>query len=277
MEAQENISMVEQSSVLAERVEALEDELNVLKNEIKQNLVDLREFIMKERTIFPEEVREPPRAMRVEERRTESTGDSLVREVTSRAPIQRVDLVFPESGSVETPETRQQANLVMPKGGNAPPADIQIVNQPMTQQGTYSVEATMMSNIIWWLGTVKQRGLTLQQVSPFLEAYEASGHLSPAMAKLIIRSMADLATPGQVQNNNSFAAQEFADCLLQLNNIICTPGYIVDRGLAPNPTEALMPPAASRVDAPGVAAVELPELKQKTPSPVDAENGGSST
>ena len=277
MKAQENISMVEESSVIAERVEALEDELNVLKNEIKQNLMDLREFIMRERTIFPEGVLDPPRAMRVEERRTENNGDSLVRGGTSRAPIQRVDLVFPESGSVETPEARQQVNLAMPKGGNAHPADTQVVNQPMTQQGTYSVDATMMSNIIWWLGTVKQRGLTLQQISPFLEAYEMSGHLGPAMAKLIIRSMADLATPDQVRHNDSFAAQEFADCLLQLNNIICTPGYIVDRGLPPNPSEALVPPATSRGTAPGVSAVELPELKQKPPSPVETENGGSPT
>jgi len=159
----------------------------------------------------------------------------------------------------------------MPKAGNVQTAEAQFVNQPVAPQSTYSVDATMMSNIIWWLGTVKQRGLTLQQISPFLEAYEMSGHLSPAMAKLIIRSMAELGAPNQAGHNDSFAPHEFADCLLQLNNIVCTPGYIVDRGLAPNPSELIVPPPGLRGNAVG----ELPGLKENPPLSVEAENGGS--
>jgi len=265
--------MLDQSGAIIERVEALEDELNVLKNEIKQNLLDLREFIMKGRTIFPDVVPEPPRAMRVEERQTEATGDSRER----GAPSQRVDLVFPESGSAQATETRQQAtptqqvNLVMPKAGNVQTAEAHFVNQPVAPKGTYSVDATMMSNIIWWLGTAKQRGLTLQQISPFLEAYEMSGYLSPAMSKLIIRSMAELGAPNQAIHNDGFAPQEFADCLSQLNNIICTPGYIVDRGLALNPSELIAPPTGPSENAAG----ELPKSKQNLQLSVEAANGGA--
>ena len=265
--------MLDQSGAIIERFEALEDELNVLKNEIKQNLVDLREFIMKDRTIFPDGVLVPPRAMHVEERHTEDIGDSR----EQSAPSQRVDLIFPESGSTQPAETSQQAtpsqqvNLVMPKAGNAQTAAAQLVNQPVAPQSTYSVDATMMSNIIWWLGTVKQRGLTLQQVSPFLDAYETAGYLSPAMSKLIIRSMAELGAPNQAVHNDSFAPQEFADCLLQLNNIVCTPGYIVDRGLALNPSELSFPHNGPRENATG----ELPKSKQDLPLSVEAENGGT--
>ena len=265
--------MLDQSGAIIERFEALEDELNVLKNEIKQNLVDLREFIMKDRTIFPDGVMEPPRATRVEERRTEDIGDSRER----GAPSQRVDLVFPESGTAQPAETLQQAtptqqvNLVIPKAGNAQTAAAQLVNQPVAPQNTYSVDATMMSNIIWWLGSVKQRGLTLQQVSPFLDAYETAGYLSPAMSKLIIRSMAELGAPNQAVHNESFAPQEFADCLLQLNNIVCTPGYIVDHGLALKPSELIVPSTESRENAAG----ELPNSRQVLPLSVEAENGGT--
>ena len=259
--------MLDQSGAIIERFEALEDELNVLKNEIKQNLVDLREFIMKDRTIFPDGVMEPPRATRVEERRTEDIGDSRER----GAPSQRVDLVFPESGTAQPAETLQQVNLVIPKAGNAQTAASKLVNQPVAPQSTHSVDATTMSNIIWWLGSVKQRGLTLQQVSPFLDAYETAGYLSPAMSKLIIRSMAELSAPNQAVHNESFAPQEFADCLLQLNNIVCTPGYIVDRGLALNPSELIVPPTELRENAVG----ELPKSRQVLPLSVEAENGGA--
>jgi hypothetical protein len=165
----------------------------------------------------------------------------------------------------------QQVNLVIPKAGNAQTAAAQLVNQPVAPQNTYSVDATMMSNIIWWLGSVKQRGLTLQQVSPFLDAYETAGYLSPAMSKLIIRSMAELGAPNQAVHNESFAPQEFADCLLQLNNIVCTPGYIVDRGLALKPSELIVPSTESRENAAG----ELPKSRQVLPLSVEAENGGT--
>ena len=49
--------MVERTSTdLQDQLEALQDEVNLLKNEVKQTLVDLREFIMKDRTLLPPHV-----------------------------------------------------------------------------------------------------------------------------------------------------------------------------------------------------------------------------
>ena len=51
---------MEQPIDLEERFEALQDELNLLKNEIKQTLVDLREYIMKDRTITAQGIFQDP-------------------------------------------------------------------------------------------------------------------------------------------------------------------------------------------------------------------------
>ena len=87
----------------------------------------------------------------------------------------------------------------------------------------------MLGNIIWWLGTVKRRGLSMQHLTPFLEAYEMSGHLTPSMAKLLLRSMADLDDLEEPPANHAFSPHDYTECLLQLHDIICTPGYVIDR------------------------------------------------
>ena len=51
--------MVERSTDLDERLEALQDDVDLLKNEVKQTLVDLREFIMKDRTLLPQVIQAP--------------------------------------------------------------------------------------------------------------------------------------------------------------------------------------------------------------------------
>lgn len=228
--------MLDESEQIRERFEALEDELNVLKNEIKQNLVDLREFIMKERTIFPDGAGEPPRAMRVDGNR----GQRPIDDYEQRSANPPIDLAIsrPEDihqvGSALAAIPSERGHSAFPVSTNSLSNQPNVTNVPGLHHPPPPVDATMMSNIIWWLGTVKQRGLTLQQISPFLEAYEMSGYLSPAMSKLIIRSMADMVSPNSQRRDESFAPQEYADCLLQLNNIICTPGYIVDRGISTN-------------------------------------------
>ncbi len=89
----------------------------------------------------------------------------------------------------------------------------------------HGLDATRMGHIIWWLGTVKSRGLSLKQIKPFLQAYEMSGHLTPAMAKLTYRSMEDLEEVEEPGLDRVFSSLEYSDCLLQLHDIICTPGF----------------------------------------------------
>ena len=54
------------------------------------------------------------------------------------------------------------------------------------------------------------------------------------MAKLILRSMAELDTLEPPPPDQAFSPHDYADALLQLHDIICTPGYQVDR-LVPLP------------------------------------------
>ena len=87
----------------------------------------------------------------------------------------------------------------------------------------------MMGNIIWWLGTAKRSGLTLQLLTPILETYEMSGTITHSISKLILRSMADLDALYENMPGDEFSPQDYADGLLQLHDIICTPGYVVER------------------------------------------------
>ena len=79
-----------------------------------------------------------------------------------------------------------------------------------------------MRKIITWLGSVKSMGMSLQQITPFLEAYETSGHLQPLLSKLMLRAMADLDqrtidAPGQ-----EFSPEDYSICVGQLHEIICS-------------------------------------------------------
>ena len=89
-------------------------------------------------------------------------------------------------------------------------------------------------NIIWWLGTARRRGITLGQLSPFIEAYEMSGYMSPLVSKLIYKTMAHLADEEAAPTNQQMP-QDFSDGLMQLNEIITTPGFdIQEKTLSPD-------------------------------------------
>ncbi len=117
----------------------------------------------------------------------------------------------------------------------------------------------MMGNIIWWLGTAKRSGLTLQLLTPILETYEMSGTITHSISKLILRSMADLDALHENMPGNEFSPQDYADGLLQLHDIICTPGYVVDRTIAHIP-------ALGRDTAATMPVRQQPNRKAKTAS-----------
>jgi len=216
--------MVERTSTdLQDQLEALQDEVNLLKNEVKQTLVDLREFIMKDRTLLadgPQGARPPVPSRESEEHSPGVPG-------------------MPAIPGIPMPPMPS-----MTPGGRRPGSTLRDLQSEAHAAG--ALDAVMMGNIIWWLGTAKRRGLSLQQVSPFLEAYEMSGHLTPSMAKLILRSMAELDDVEDVPRDRGFSPHDYADALLQLHDIICTPGYVVDR-LVPPPAPPR--PEAARRDA----------------------------
>ena len=193
---------------LAEMFEALQDEVSLLKNEIKQTLVDLREFMVKEQTLFPQGAfgrRSEPQGPAIEEQ-----------EIFPLPPV---------------PDVRRPQPLAAPRG------------QP---DGSGALDVFMLGNLIWWLGTMKRRGLSLQTVSPFLEAYEMAGYLTPTMSKLVLRSMADLDQMEGALPGRAFVPQDYSECLRQLHYIICIPEYTVEQ-IAPPPEvqrQVSMPPVA---------------------------------
>lgn len=203
----------------SERLEALQEEVDLLKNEIKQNLMDLREHVMKGRAVFamplPEPTRRPP----------------------APAPMRPV----PVREISAKPEANGQRTVPLERP------------HPVLPASAEGLDPVMMGNIIAWLGTVKQMGLSLQQVTPYLEAYEAGGFLPPIMLKLLLRSLADLDQMAETPKDQQFLPDQYADCIGQLHGIICAGTFLSEPGLS---EPALSEPALMDADLP-----DLPELE----------------
>jgi len=185
-----------------ERFESVQDEVKLLKAEIKQTLIDLREFMMKGQAISTTSVFDGPEAI-------SSNGYVAGPEDQNNPSPQESPAALPDPApapALRYPETAPQNAL-----GDT--------------QGRYPMDTVKMGHIIGWLGTVANRGLLPQQLKPFLQTYEQSGHLTPAMAMLTYKSLEDMSGVQGGQSNQSYSASEYAQCLLELHEIICNPGY----------------------------------------------------
>ena len=215
--------MVNDRGELGERIESLEDEFNLLKTEVRQTLVDLKEFIMKGRTILPENPpitnRSPLQETVTQEPRESPQTDELIPSLEAQPPDGEPEtlMVSPEPNPTESAEFQRTAGFISSVPAQAGPA----VAQP---------DATMMNNLIWWLGMAKRRGITLRQLSPFIEAYEMSGYMSPMIAKLIYRTMAEMESSNDASQTAAQMPQDFSEGLMQLNDIICSPEHALKRG-----------------------------------------------
>ena len=78
-----------------------------------------------------------------------------------------------------------------------------------------------MARIVGWLGTIKSRGVSLQQLTPYLEAYESSGYMSSLMVKVVIRSVADLDQATRDIEPMRFSPMNYAECIGELHEIVC--------------------------------------------------------
>ena len=194
-----------------DRLESLELEFNLLKTEIRQTLIDVKEFVMKGRSV------NPPASQQAAPIPVEMPTNEVVVEPN---PID----FSPEESAVWEPSD--------------PPAPSSWEPRPEVKENALAPtslnDSTMMKNIIWWLGTARRRGITLGQLSPFIEAYEMSGYMSPLISKLIYKTMAHLADE-EASPSNQQMPQDFSDGLMQLNEIITTPGFdIQEKNLSPD-------------------------------------------
>ena len=189
-----------------ERFEAVQDEVSLLKAEIQQTLIDLREFMMKGHAIASPSVFDSPQAQPSNGLNPEEEGQArLSPQVSPAGP----PAAQPDPGP--DPALRYSAT--------APP------NAPGDPQGRYAMDAVKMGHIIGWLGTVTSRGLSPKHLKPFLQSYEQSGHLTSTMAQLTYKSLEDLDGAQGGHPNQSFSPSEYAECLLELHEIICNPRY----------------------------------------------------
>ena len=174
---------------VAAKFEALQNEVDLVKNEIKQTLVDLREFLMKNRTIFPQiHAQIPPVA-------PPNLAVDLPQDPTPPAPSPAVPLT---NGALTSLQTLQ-----------------------VSSHSAIALDSKMLGKFIEWLGSVKRMGVSLQQITPYLEAYEASGYLQPLMVKVILRSMADLDQLMAIPPKQELSTEDYAKCVGQLHEIIC--------------------------------------------------------
>jgi len=137
---------------LQERVEALQGEVDLLKTEIRQILIDMRETWLRKSDVLGS-AQFAPRP----EPATSVTAPSFTSPDSNSKPPQ------PYFGSdVGLSLSVQQNN-----------------------KGT-------LNDLLSWMGKSKEKGLTAARLFPILEAYENSGMISPLMAKFILKNMSML-------------------------------------------------------------------------------------
>ena len=189
--------MAESIEDMKVQLDILQDEVDLIKNQIKQNLVDLREYIMNRDTIFPV---------------TQCDTDKPISNGRDRSiPIQE--------------QTGQELNYLLENHwldqseGDPLLKYSEVVKMPKSS----GWDTSMVGSMIWWLGTIRRRGLSLRQFAQFLEAYETSGlldHSTIRLVKVMIRAMED-ALCADPDDEHIGTAEEYAEGLLQFSEIFC--------------------------------------------------------
>tara|TARA_Y100000588_G_scaffold392388_1_gene504078 strand:- start:13769 stop:14476 length:708 start_codon:yes stop_codon:yes gene_type:complete len=206
--------MVSGNGRVENRLEALESEFNLLKTEIRQTLVDVKEFVMKGRSINT--VSAPVTSNPILEPDSPVQSDFEDASISKLAQDQSPSL---DSQGADTDDKQPAVN---------PHLQTRVSLSSSALAPSNMNDSAMMKNIIWWLGTARRRGITLGQISPFIEAYEMSGYMSPLVSKLIYKTMAQLADEDSTTPPQRMP-QDFSDGLMQLNEIITTPNYDIQQ------------------------------------------------
>ena len=239
---------------LEQKVDTLQGEVGLVKAEIKQILVDLREFVMNERRPFPDLSGPSPangngRAGNQGQPAPQASGPAANTHVIGTqkpepSPVQVVK-ASPASGSPpaesggqgayqtgeaesQSPDTDFQAQQA-PSGFDAaeqasrmaPPVRWVTAAAPAIRVGT--LDANLMANLIRWVATAKGK-LGVEHLQGLLEAYKLTGHLPPLIEKLILQ-VAKLNPLPEESDTKEFTADSLLDTLVQLHGIIYGPGY----------------------------------------------------
>ena len=185
--------MTTANSQLLERIQALEDEVNLLKTEIRQVLIDMRDTWLKRSDVL-------------------SVGP--------------VNMPVPVISSTDvSPQPTQPIADV--SGPQARPTQIP---QPIA---TYSSMETgldmsidssnkgIVNDLLQWMGDAKEKGLTAARLFPILEAYETSGMMSPLMAKFILKSMSMLDEIQTGEDVPAMSPSSYSESISDLHKLVC--------------------------------------------------------
>ena len=245
---------------LERKIETIEGEMGVMKGEIKQTLVDLREFIMRQGSPFASAeagaaaVGAPPSDLqRLLQEARESVREEASAGVRSEVEALRREA---ESLSADEPATGPDQDIAaaaateepLPPPAQQPAAEsapeqprVVRIQQTAPAAGQEAervsisaaadvdpafgpLDANLLTNLMRWVGSVKRR-LGASQLPGFLEMYKLTGHLPPVMEKLIYH-LAELDALPDESYDQIFTLDDLMDSLLQLHAIVYGPGYV---------------------------------------------------
>lgn len=251
-----------------EQLETIQDDVNLLKIEIKQTLVDLREFILNSQTGFlPRSngahqtsgpVRDdPPHAQSGRSPVKGANGkgadgeEAGGRASTDRPPAQEQEPApqrHPpaDSGGRDFREDRQEDRQEHyqedrqedqqehyreaggPRGSANPPAESSRRGPESAFLETLNgareigeIDVEMLVKLLAWLDSIKGKGISAEQVGPFLQAYEAKGTLTATMSTIILQSIRAIAPKAGEYGGAEFSSEAYLGYLQQLHGIIC--------------------------------------------------------
>ena len=265
-------SMESASGSVEEQLETIQDDVNLLKIEIKQTLVDLREFILS--SPIGSLPRDLPRDLPKNNENYPSNGP------TPNDPGGAGPANSPGNGSEGGQGAGQtlsqgQDSVHSPMGSNGPigrenqedspvrslsadgnpsPLESHRGRASLTDEKTLDeaskngvIDVAMLMKLMSWLDSIKGKGISTQQVGPFLQAYEANGSISSSMNTLILQSVKAI---GQAANNRGdtvCSSEEYLGYLQELHGIVCGSDY--DRASTSDPRPAgVRRAAASQVE-----------------------------
>jgi len=185
--------MTTANSQFLERIQALEDELNLLKTEIRQVLIDMRDSWLKRSDVLS------------------STGPVSVPVPASSGVVQQVT---PQAES--NPNSAPVSSSTIP----SPAAPYMPMGTGLDMSG-YSNNKGIVNDLLTWMGNAKEKGLTAARLFPILEAYETSGMMSPLMAKFILKSMSMLDEIHTGDDSPAMTPSGFSESLSDLHKLVC--------------------------------------------------------
>lgn len=230
----------EESSV-SDRLEGVEDDLLLLKSEVKQTLIDLREFMMKGSAMSVTSAFVGPAASssngQVSAAKHQESPSAQAPPVEAGSFVNGTPEVqdappppVPAAAHHDAGKTEESGPEPEPTPMTSPTPFPQPIPAPALQnvrnypRDEDSMDSVRMHHIIGWLGTAAERGFEPKKLKRFLQAYELSGYLTPTLAMFIYRSMEEFESEN-AQYYLSSSPTVVSQCLQELHEIIINPGY----------------------------------------------------